>query len=75
VGGRGGMGPRSLGGQQAVVRPCWSVPVLGMPFTAPTSGLCGVSLPGLVLLTARGQKGTGGALPGCGPRTGAAAAE
>ncbi|XP_074746750.1 uncharacterized protein LOC141952779 isoform X4 [Strix uralensis] len=60
---------------ETVLRPRWSVPVLGMLFTAPTSGLCGVSLPGLVLLTARGQKGTGGALPGCGPWPGAAAAE
>ncbi|XP_074670081.1 uncharacterized protein LOC141919002 [Strix aluco] len=47
----------------------------GVLLTAPTSGLCEVSLPGLALLTARGQKGTGGALPGCGQRTGAAAAE
>ncbi|XP_074728320.1 uncharacterized protein LOC141944893 isoform X6 [Strix uralensis] len=61
--------------KETVLRLRWSVPVLGMLFTAPTSGLCGVSLPGLVLLTARGQKGTGGALPGCGPWPGAAAAE
>ncbi|XP_074677328.1 uncharacterized protein LOC141922115 isoform X4 [Strix aluco] len=47
----------------------------GVLLTAPTSGLCEVSLPGLALLTAQGQKGTGGALPGCGQRTGAAAAE
>ena len=60
---------------ETVLRPRWSVPVLGMLFTAPTSGLCGVSLPGLVLLTARGQKGTGGAFPGCGPWPGAATAE
>ncbi|XP_074721082.1 uncharacterized protein LOC141942037 [Strix uralensis] len=47
----------------------------GVLLTAPTSGLCEVSLPGLALLTARGQKGTGGGLPGCGQQTGAAAAE
>ncbi|XP_074731732.1 uncharacterized protein LOC141946191 isoform X2 [Strix uralensis] len=60
---------------EAMLRPCFSVPALGMPLTAPTSGLCGLSLSGLALLTAWGQKGTGGALPDCGPWTGAAAAE
>ncbi|XP_074687722.1 uncharacterized protein LOC141926196 isoform X2 [Strix aluco] len=60
---------------EAMLRLFFSVPALGMPLTAPTSGLCGLSLSGLALLTAWGQKGTGGALPDCGPWTGAAAAE
>ncbi|KAM9589240.1 uncharacterized protein ACIBXB_007681 isoform 1-T1 [Morphnus guianensis] len=43
-----------------------SVPPMGMLLTAPASGLRGLSLPGLALLLAWEQKGTGGALTGCG---------
>ncbi|KAM6316260.1 uncharacterized protein O3Q21_008923 [Podargus strigoides] len=37
-----------------------------MPLSAPASGSRGLCLPGLALLAARGRKGRGGAVPGCG---------
>ena len=51
---------------EATLRMRLSVPPLGMPSTAPTSGLHDLSLPGLGLLAAWGRKGAGGALTGCG---------
>ena len=49
----------------AVLRMQLSVSPLGILFTAPTSGLSGLSLPGLTLLAAWGQKGMVGALTAC----------
>ncbi|KAM6324916.1 uncharacterized protein O3Q21_005434 isoform 2-T2 [Podargus strigoides] len=37
-----------------------------MPLSAPSSGSRGLCLPGLALLAARGRKGRGGAVHGCG---------
>ncbi|KAM6190254.1 uncharacterized protein WM294_013798 [Sarcoramphus papa] len=51
---------------EAALRMRLSVPALGMPLTAPASGLRGLSLPSPAPLVAWGQKGTGGALTGCG---------
>ncbi|XP_075292782.1 uncharacterized protein LOC142363265 isoform X4 [Opisthocomus hoazin] len=50
----------------AAWRTCLSVPALGMPLAAPAPGLCGLCVPGLDVLAARGRKGRGGALSGCG---------
>jgi len=50
----------------AALRTQLSVPPLEMPLTVPASGLCGLSLPDLALLTAWGRKGRGRALSGCG---------
>ncbi|XP_072731875.1 uncharacterized protein [Ciconia boyciana] len=51
---------------EAALRTQLSVPPLGLPVTAPASGLRGLSVPGLALLAAWGREGTGGALAGCG---------
>jgi len=51
---------------EAVLKVRLSVPPLGTPLTTPAPGLCGLSLPGLALLAARGRKGRGGVLTGCG---------
>ncbi|KAM6188420.1 uncharacterized protein WM294_015565 [Sarcoramphus papa] len=50
---------------EAVLKTQLSVPPLGMPWTAPASGLRGPSLPGLALLVAWGGKGTGRTRTGC----------
>ncbi|KAK4821280.1 hypothetical protein QYF61_017644 [Mycteria americana] len=51
---------------EAALRPRLSLPPLGLPVTAPASGLRGLSVPGLALLAAWGRTWTGGALGGCG---------
>ncbi|KAM6227051.1 uncharacterized protein M6G45_017158 [Spheniscus humboldti] len=51
---------------EAALRTQFSILPMGMPLTAPTSGLRGLSLPGLTVLAAWGRKGTGGTLTGCG---------
>ncbi|KAM9237115.1 uncharacterized protein RG961_002619 [Leptosomus discolor] len=67
--------PSGLQGQEATLRAQVSLPPLGMLLSASALVLPGLSLPGLALVMAWGQKGTGGALAGCGQWTGAAAAE
>jgi len=49
----------------ALLRMQLSVPPMGVLLTVPTSGWCGLSLPGVTLLVAWGQKGTGRVLTGC----------
>ncbi|KAK4805267.1 hypothetical protein QYF61_018308 [Mycteria americana] len=56
----------SLPCPEAALRPRLSLPPLGLLVMVPASGLCGLFLPELALLAAWGQKGTGGALAGCG---------
>ncbi|KAM6323087.1 uncharacterized protein O3Q21_005782 [Podargus strigoides] len=51
---------------EAALRTRLSAPAPGMPLSAPASGSRGLCLPGLALLAARGRKGRGGAVPGCG---------
>ncbi|XP_075297827.1 uncharacterized protein LOC142363958 isoform X3 [Opisthocomus hoazin] len=65
---RGGRGCWRWGSTEAtaaLLRMQLSVPPMGVLLTAPTSGWCGQSLPGVTLLVAWGQKGTGRVLTGC----------
>ncbi|XP_072726716.1 uncharacterized protein [Ciconia boyciana] len=64
--GRGSRRRRASWGSEAALSTRSSLPPLGLPVTAPASGLRGLSVPGLALLAAWGRKGTGGALAGCG---------